>query len=313
MSLGEGKNIRLSNGIYEDKVFALQPGQTIVGDTNSRIRGSFTCKSSGNIVFENVVFVSHGETIQFNIPGSVLFHHCTFLLDTKHETDGMDTMEGVNAGRKTFIYLSRGSFDMLGCFFVTNAEGISSLSLVIVHHNAKLQVRSTKFTLNLVSVNAVYLFSGLGKNPNRETGKIGTGVKYETPSLLTNSNNITVNVSGLPINFILVRNKFEAILSLMGTSIFFESGEGTLIISQVDSLVFVNSLCAIAKDALNWSIGDYKHLLLSSFVSNIQGCGDLSEVGVIEPNKENKPAVANIIDDELRGLKEMLTGQDTWK
>jgi hypothetical protein len=283
------KILRLSPGTYEKTQFNVYSGQTIHGEGDCRLQGMFVCKKNlGTVTFENITFVSIGETLVFCIPGNVLFQNCKFLLEKA------DSEKNI-----TLLCLSKGNYMITNGSMTLNSSNVEKLSAITVTKRASLTVRSFHIAANLHNVPVFSILSAVGNSTPEEAN-----------TLATNGTTIVVRTqserSGTQIT--LVRNRYHSIVSVMATTILFESGKGTLVISNGDSLAFVNALTVAAKSPKEWSIGDYKHLLLASFVSNIAGCSDLTGLGVIEPIEADEEGY--IDDNEMRN---MLSGADTWR
>ena len=319
-----GTTIVLSSGNhsgFNDGIIHIKPSLRFYGLQGAKI----TSPMSGDgcdVVFDNIIFENRSnESIRFSNGKGYLFRNCEFLINIKGEK-----CKNKKGEIRFGFHLSNASALLQNCIFCVNVENVDVFIVIGANDGASyLSLQSPVVRVQYKNVNKIetYFFRGFSDTivvPYFEAFSSSIHYRVEQHCNRVYDGHCCVkeknkhrcdkhhcrrkaldchckrihsccdrkckHYSSKSTNIRLFRGLDCVNASLIGTKIYFIEGEGFFNIASGNAPIYVNSLTATATVGEDWEVGEFRKLLLTSFMSNLKCACDIKECNCVEDCSE---------------------------
>lgn len=308
-----GTTIVLSSGDHvgvDDGPIVIRSGIKFLGLEGSRIIAPLIGDSL-DVTFENITFANYdNQPIEFVNSRGLLFKGCQFIVKLL----GTASSSITEADIRFAIHINSGSALFQNCIFDVTAENIDILIVMGATNDASylsLQAPIIRVQYKDIIKIETFYFKGVKKSPNvpyiesfsisAHYINIATNAEYNCKCIPSSNKNKSKNngccqkvcqnkrQEAEQSTYIrLFRGLYCVNASFNGTKLNLVGGSGTFNIASNNSLIYINAL-TVSSSNNKWSVGYFRNILLSSFMSNlIQSC-DIKECPCIDASQIKEP------------------------
>lgn len=318
-----GSTIVLSAGDHtgpDSNVIRMKSNIHFIGLQGSKITSKIVGETTG-VIFDNVVFRNvDNQSIEFRDSKGYLFRNCEFqitLRESKHHSEKIRF--GVHfVGGSALIQNSIFSADVedINVFILLGADNDASylsLQSPIVRVQYKNVCKlETFFFRGIKKSSVIPYFEAFSSSIHYRTvscddnvydghccikekerrkcerhhcGRCGGDESDKCKKSHSCCDKKCKKCKVTPASIRLFRSLDCVNVSLIGTKFYFVQGKGLFNIAAGDAPVYINGLTVTATNGDKWEIGDFRNILLTSFMSNLKCASEIKECHFIENNQ----------------------------